>query len=335
MNRSDYFCILPDDDIYLPGFIDRSVEALDAHPSAGFSVTLCGHIGADGGPLPEGFDFQTVPDRAPTEILGRCIDGLDWLHCVVEGHSWIYLQPAMVMMRSSELDAVGSFDPRHSKTHLDFDLWIRLASRSDVVFVNQELALMRIHDDQVSHAAYRTTSSPGLVGSIAERMEAGLCLLASPRSEEPDYRDWLGGRLLRLNEELSQATADRLPGLNLSWDQRVQVAAQKIMRIVEPGREFVLIDSDQWGLSEVGTSRALPFLERDGIYWGPPVDDATAIRELERARSAQATHIVFGWPAFWWLDYYEDFRRYVEQNFSCVARDSFVTIFDLAGGSTS
>lgn len=326
MNRSDYFCILPDDDMYLPGFIERSVEALEACPSAGFSVARCRYVGIDGEPLPE----DVRPRRTPVEVSGRCIDGLDWLHHVVEGQSWIYLWPSTVMMRSTELDAAGPFDPRHSKLTFDFNLWNRMARRSDVVFLDRELAVMRIHDGQVS-AAYRTTSSPGQVALVAERIEAGLSLLASSRSQRLEYREWLGDRLQQLSSELSQIIADQLPGLNLGWEERVHLACREIGRFVEPGRDFVLIDSDQWGLAEVGASRAIPLVERDGRYWGPPVDDATAIHEVERARSAGATHLVLGWPAFWWLDHYEEFRRHVEERFPCVARNSSVIIFDLTG----
>jgi glycosyltransferase involved in cell wall biosynthesis len=329
LNRSEYVTILPDDDLYLPGFIERSVEALDANPSAGFSVTRARYIGEDGAPLPEDHAPGELPDTVPSEVSGRCMNGREFLRHVVEGQGWIYLQPVMVMTRSSVMAAVGSFDPRHSKTVFDFNLWIRMAGEADVVFVDEELAAIRIHNDQVSHSAYRTFGSVGRVGLVAERMEAALHLLASEWSNDPEAREWLSSQLLRLGAERSGLMAEALPGLNLTWDQRVEVAVGKIEALVDPDRSFVLIDSDTWGLTEIGGRRVIPFLERDGLFWGPPADDDEAVEELERARSAGATHVVFGWPAFWMLDFYEGFRRYLERNFDCVAKDSFIIAFDL------
>ena len=47
---------------------------------------------------------------------------------------------------------------------------------------------------------------------------------------------------------------------------------------------------------------AIPFLEHDGEYWGPPPDDEAAIAELERLRTEKGVaFIVFPWTASWWL----------------------------------
>jgi hypothetical protein len=74
---------------------------------------------------------------------------------------------------------------------------------------------------------------------------------------------------------------------------------------------------------------ALPFLEKDGAYWGPPPDDATAITELRRLRSEGAAFIAFAWPAFWWLDHYAGFRDFLTTRFPCVIRNDDIVLFDL------
>ena len=73
----------------------------------------------------------------------------------------------------------------------------------------------------------------------------------------------------------------------------------------------------------------MPFLERDGQYWGAPLDDATAIQELERLMQSGSTFIAFASPAFWWLDYYQELRRYIESNFKCVINNDRIIAFDL------
>ena len=89
-----------------------------------------------------------------------------------------------------------------------------------------------------------------------------------------------------------------------SWVGRLEVAVDEIEENVPAGDSFVLIDDAEWGMEATGDRPAVPFLERGGEYWGRPADDAAAVRELERLRSAGASFAVVAWPAFWWLDHY-------------------------------
>ena len=118
------------------------------------------------------------------------------------------------------------------------------------------------------------------------------------------------------------------------WMQRLHIAAEEIKALIPAGDAFILVDEDlwgdQWGGSEVIADRhAIPFLEQGGQYWGPPTDDATGIRELRRLRQAGATYIVFGWPAFWWLDYYAGLHHYLRSTYPCVLQNERLVVFDL------
>ncbi len=99
---------------------------------------------------------------------------------------------------------------------------------------------------------------------------------------------------------------------------------------VPAGETVVLVDEDQWSRREAFADyRTLPFLERDGQYWGPPPDDATAIRELERLRRAGANYLVFARPAFWWLDHYADLHRHIRAKYARVLQNERLVLFDL------
>jgi hypothetical protein len=112
------------------------------------------------------------------------------------------------------------------------------------------------------------------------------------------------------------------------------VAAEEIAELVAPGGDFMLVD-DYWIARDLFSTReAIRFFERDGQYWGPPADDETAIRELERRRVAGASHIVFAWPAFWWLEYYPGFHRYLRTKFHCVLENERLVAFQLTGRQT-
>jgi hypothetical protein len=75
---------------------------------------------------------------------------------------------------------------------------------------------------------------------------------------------------------------------------------------------------------------AIPFIERDGVYWGRPTDDAMAITELERLREAGARILVFGSNAFWWFEHYSGFADHVRDRYRCVAKDDHLVAFDMS-----
>jgi len=118
-----------------------------------------------------------------------------------------------------------------------------------------------------------------------------------------------------------------------SWCHRLRSVAQEIEKIVPQGDRFILVDEDQLEFRKGGNEQnMMPFLERDGQYWGRPADDETAIYELERLRKAGATYIAFAWPAFWWLDFYSGFRDYLRSTFACVHENALLVIFDFQAG---
>ena len=114
-----------------------------------------------------------------------------------------------------------------------------------------------------------------------------------------------------------------------SWFHQLDRATREIAALIPPGDIFVLVDEDSWGMDANASRRPVPFLERQGQYWGKPTDDAMAIREFERLRRAGANFIVFGWPAFWWLDYYSELQHFLRSGFRCLLENERVVVFDL------
>lgn len=114
-----------------------------------------------------------------------------------------------------------------------------------------------------------------------------------------------------------------------SWFHRLRAVAEDIDALIPTDVPFVLVDDDNLGMRPGPGRRPIPFLERDGNWWGAPADDRTAIAELERLRESGARFLVFAWPGFWWLDHYRGFADYVETRFERVVATEDLLIFDL------
>jgi hypothetical protein len=159
---------------------------------------------------------------------------------------------------------------------------------------------------------------------------------------EEDFKAFDGAQVVTVDETTLLAviarpgvppltlTAPRVPDLNSALHlARTRRALVELVPFDEP---FILVDEEQFR-PFLQHRRTIPFMEKDGGYWGPPPDDASAIRELERLRGEGARQIVFAWPSFWWLEHYAGFARYLRSNYQVLREDSLLVAFALASGT--
>jgi 4-amino-4-deoxy-L-arabinose transferase-like glycosyltransferase len=84
-----------------------------------------------------------------------------------------------------------------------------------------------------------------------------------------------------------------------------------------------------------GDSSAIYYSRRKGWHafhennWGEPLDSGHAIMDLEKLRNRGARYIVFTQYTAWWLDYYKEFRKYLDSRYSRVRDTDDYVIFDL------
>lgn len=114
------------------------------------------------------------------------------------------------------------------------------------------------------------------------------------------------------------------------WQRKLDLTYRQIADTVPADARFILVDQDYWAGIWPGRQQPMHFVERAGESWGPPVDDATAVFELEQRRLEGSGHLVIVWPAFWWCDYYAGLISYVRAQYPCLADNDRVVIFDLA-----
>ena len=110
--------------------------------------------------------------------------------------------------------------------------------------------------------------------------------------------------------------------------ERLRLACAEIRSLVPAAEPFILVDQEQLSGTLAGL-QARPFLESNGVYWGPPGNDAEAIRELERMRDSGARCVVFIWSTFWWLTHYAEFARHLRTRYRCLRESDAVIVFQL------
>lgn len=114
-----------------------------------------------------------------------------------------------------------------------------------------------------------------------------------------------------------------------SWWHRHALALEELAGLPHPGKPLIVVDEAAWEKGPIAGRRRIPFLEKDGCYYGSPADDETAIRELERLQPSGAGFLVFAWPAFWWLDYYPEFHRYLLSKYQVLLKNERLVVFEL------
>lgn len=117
-----------------------------------------------------------------------------------------------------------------------------------------------------------------------------------------------------------------------AWWSQIRAAIADIGSVVPSGGSFILADHDAWasGGRIEGRTR-VPFRDRGGLYWGPPIDDEDAIAELRRQRRRGERFFVVAFPHLWYLDHYTGLRRWLQGHARERLRNDRVAIFELRG----
>ena len=105
---------------------------------------------------------------------------------------------------------------------------------------------------------------------------------------------------------------------------------EQLLELVPAGQPYIFVDQEEWraGLTADGR-KCWPFTEREGVYWGPPTDDAAALQELQRLHATGARCIVFAAPAFWWLDYYKGLAEHLRRHHRLVLQNERLVAYEL------
>jgi hypothetical protein len=72
----------------------------------------------------------------------------------------------------------------------------------------------------------------------------------------------------------------------------------------------------------------------EGVYAGHhPADSGKAVQHLQALQRKGAGFLLLPSTAFWWLDFYNDFQRYLDSCCRKIAADQSCIIYQLEGGA--
>jgi glycosyltransferase involved in cell wall biosynthesis len=144
-----YRVMLPDDDLMLPGNLERKVAFLDAHPGVGLVHSAFRYVGSDGlplGPVTKWTHLSADTVQPGREFIGQSL-AQGGITCV-----------SSVMLRSA-LVTDEVFDEADGP-YCDNALWLRVAMRSDVGFLPDPLSGYRVHVGSAS-SGFKTMENVG------------------------------------------------------------------------------------------------------------------------------------------------------------------------------
>lgn len=131
--------------------------------------------------------------------------------------------------------------------------------------------------------------------------------------------------------EVSDADKARLSAKNKNELARIKMAILRLKALLPGDGIVILADEATFGdVTSLGHP-VLPITEHEEGYWGgPPQEDQHAIDETLKLIARGARWLVFAWPAFWWFEYYLEYKDFVHQNYAVFHQCDDFVVFDVS-----
>jgi hypothetical protein len=139
---------------------------------------------------------------------------------------------------------------------------------------------------------------------------------------------------LGLGNEGGLAVASHLSPVE--YEQLISAIREVVHRVVPLNATVLVVSRGDDELTRLGPRTALHFPQQeDGRYAGyHPADSEAAIAMVEKLRERGAQYLLFPQTGFWWLEYYEGFRKYLEDRYQVVEAGEQCWIVQLAEGTS-
>jgi len=150
----DYTVLLSADDLLTPGCLARATSLMDTHPSVGLTYGFA-----------VSFTGTNLPPARTAATSWTVWQGHDWLNHRCKNGRNVLRSPEAVM-RTSVLRKIGYYCA-HLPHAADFELWMRIATVSDVGYVGgADQAYYRIHANNMHHSQF------DVLADVSERLRS-------------------------------------------------------------------------------------------------------------------------------------------------------------------
>jgi glycosyltransferase involved in cell wall biosynthesis len=187
--RGEYVNLLFQDDLLEPSAIEKLLAALRAVPEASlaFARRAIRHEGnGTGAPLLLGDAYPRMQQRFYSSFR-TSLRGEDLVRdSLRQGQDLtvnVLGEPSFVLLRKERVQRAGGFDPAFRQL-VDWDLWLRLARDTPLVFVNETLGVFRVHRGGQSLRNSGTLRVPWEYVRLLSRIER----YYGPRLARPERR---------------------------------------------------------------------------------------------------------------------------------------------------
>ncbi|MBA2637764.1 MAG: glycosyltransferase, partial [Solirubrobacterales bacterium] len=137
-----YVAMLHDDDTWAPGFLARRVAFLDAHPASGFVFSAMRDVDEQGGVIAEIPHRLSEGEHAPHDFVPFLLEEM------------IIGSPTPLVRRSAYADVGAAFtDDTHN--NIDWDMWLRIALRHPVGYLEVRDCDRRVHGGSLTKGSKR------------------------------------------------------------------------------------------------------------------------------------------------------------------------------------
>jgi|GEM_PF-1804695 len=200
-----YLSIFHDDDVMLPGFLTKSIKALEEHPTAMMSYTQANKVD------PELKHLSIWSDLYPNEGLIR---GQDYLLYSIENGCCVTIAPTVVIRRSV-FDKVGKFTDELCYNSFDFNMWIKIASEFDLVFTKEILVNYRLHEKQMSKEHWFTKGYPtGRLATMIELIKGAVLMLQKENiKRDAEKTTYLVNKIKEFDKLVAEYAKNLIPGI--------------------------------------------------------------------------------------------------------------------------
>lgn len=203
--RTPFLSIFHDDDVMLPGFLSKSILALEENPTAMMSYTQANKVD------PQLNYISIWSELFPNEGLIR---GSDYLMYSIEKGCCVTIAPTVVLRRDV-FKKVGLFTDELCFNSFDFNMWIKIADKFDLVFIKEVLVNHRLHEKQMSKGHWFTKGYP--TGRLATMMElikaASLMMQKEEIKTDTQKQTFLREKVAEFDKLAAGYARNLIPGL--------------------------------------------------------------------------------------------------------------------------